>query len=164
MRLLDSVIIAAEAMEVWAFVADPALQKKWNPKIVEVMRERKGAVELGEKFEMVYRMSGQENHTRVEVTAADEGERVVFLHRSIWKSVERIVEEEYAITAHGAGVKVVQTIDFSRAGVPWLLRVVIWVITRFGTKVEKPYLWRLRELVDDPGKAMVREDGEGAGT
>src|SRR3954462_4138194 len=99
MRLRESTIVAAEASDVWPFLADPVLQADWNPKVVSIDRERSGPVRLGERFEMIYRMSGRENQSRVEVTIAQPAERVAFLHRVKGKFAEQIVEESYEISS-----------------------------------------------------------------
>jgi hypothetical protein len=150
MRLRESTLISANASEVWPFLADPVLQADWNPKIVSIDRERTGPVRYGERFEMIYRMSGREGQSRVEVTVVLPAQRVVFLHHTAWKSVEQIVEESYEISPHGDGVKVIQTIDLTRAGIPWPFRVLIWLINRFGWNAEEQYLDRLKGLLERP--------------
>ena len=77
MRIRESIVISADAATVWPFLADPVMQAEWNPKVVSIDRERSGPVRFGERFEMIYRMSGRENHSRVEVTVAQPSERVV---------------------------------------------------------------------------------------
>ena len=139
--------------EMWPFLADPVLQAGWNPKVVSVGRERSGPVRRGERFEMVYRMSGREKQSRVEVTAARPPRRVVFLHRTAWRSAEQVVEESYEIAPHRHGVKVVQTIDLARAGIPWPFRPLIWCLHRFGQRDEEAYLDRLKCLVERPAAA-----------
>jgi hypothetical protein len=153
MRLRQSTIISADASAVWPFLADPVMQADWNPKVVSIDRERSGPVRFGERFEMIYRISGRENQSRVEVTVAQPSEHVVFLHRVTWKSAEQVVEESYEISSRGNGVKVVQTIDLTRAGIPWPFRLLIWFINRFGWNTEEPYLDRLKRRVEQPAAA-----------
>jgi hypothetical protein len=151
MRLRQSTIISGNALTVWPFLADPALQAEWNPKVLAVRRDRFGPVELGEQFEMLYRMSARDNYTRVEVVASVPSEHVCFVHRTMWKSIEQVVEEAYTVSPRRKGVKVVQTIDLSRAGIPWPLLLLIWSISRFGQPTEEPYLNRLKRLIERPG-------------
>jgi hypothetical protein len=153
MQLRESTIIWADAASVWPFLADPVLQADWNPRVVSIDRERAGPVRFGERFEMIYRMSGRESQSHVEVTVAEPSERVAFLHRVAWKSAEQIVEESYEISPQGDGVKVVQTIDLTRSGIPWPFRLLIWFINRFGYKSGESYLDRLRRLVEQPAPA-----------
>jgi hypothetical protein len=155
MHLSESITISADAITVWPYLADPVLQADWNPKIVSVERDRSGPVRFGERFETIYRMSGRDNLTRVEVTVAQPSERVVFVHRMPGKTKDLVVEESYHLTAVGDGVKVVQMIDLSRAGIPWPFRVLMWLIHRFGWSTEEPYLERLRRLVERPNTASA---------
>jgi hypothetical protein len=148
MQLRESVIIAADASAVWPFLADPVLQADWNPKIVSIAREQSGPVRFGERFEMIYRMSGRERQSRVEITDLQPTQRLTFLHRHTWKSSEQIVQESYEISPTGDGVKVVQTIDLSQTGIPWPFRLLIGFIHRFGWNAQEPYLHRLKRLVE----------------
>ncbi len=153
MRLRESIIISADASAVWPFLADPVLQADWNPKVISVDRKRSGPVRYGERFKMIYRMSGGENESRVEVTAVRPSQKVVFVHHTTQKLVEQIVEEWYEISPHRIGVKVVQTIHLTRAGIPWPFRLLIWFISRFGWNAEEPYLDRLKRLIEQPATA-----------
>ena len=151
MRLRQSTFISADASAVWPLVADPVLQADWNPKVVSVGRERSGPVRAGERFEMIYRMSGRENESRVEVAVAQPPFRVVFVHRVAGKAGEQVVEESYEISPRASGgVEVVQTIDLTAAGIPWPIRLLIWFINRFGSsrRGEEPYLDRLKRLAE----------------
>src|SRR4051794_24835788 len=78
MQIRESICIHADASTVWRFVADPELQRLWNPKVVSVQRRQSGPVPLGEQFAMVYRMSGKERPTQVQVERCEPPNRVVF--------------------------------------------------------------------------------------
>ena len=88
-------------------------------------------------------------HSHVEVTLVEPERRVTFRHRMIWKSTERIAEESYEISPDPNGVKVVQTINLTRAGIPWPFRLLIWFIHRFG--------WQTGEPDDQPLKRLVEQ-------
>ena len=148
MQIRESIRIAADPATVWRFVADPELQRLWNPKVVSVHRRQSGPVLLGERFEMVYRMSGKERQTQVEVQRCEPPHHVTFQHRMASNAQEQIAQEAYEISPNRAGVEVVQTIELSRIQIAWPLRALIWFITRFGKSVEKPYLERLKEAVE----------------
>jgi hypothetical protein len=150
MRLRECAIIWADASAVWPFLADPVLQADWNPKVVSVGRTRSGPVRFGERFEMIYVMSGRERRSRVEVTACRPLQRIVFLHRMVGDADGRVVEEAYDVVSHDNGVKVIQTIDLSRAGIPWLVRAVMWFISRFGWDAGESNFERLKRVVERP--------------
>ena len=77
MQIRESIRIAADAATVWRFVADPELQRLWNPKVVSVQRRQSGPVLLGEEFAMVYRMSGKERPTQVKVQTCEPPHRII---------------------------------------------------------------------------------------
>jgi catechol 2,3-dioxygenase-like lactoylglutathione lyase family enzyme len=52
-----------------------------------------------------------------------------------------------------SGMKVVKTIDLTRAGIPWPFRLLMWFINRFGRNAEGPYLDRSKRLVEQPALA-----------
>lgn len=145
MKLRESVVIAAAAEDVWPWVADPVLQAGWNPKIVEVNRDAKGLACLGEKFSVVYRMRGRETKSLVEVTRCQPPLSIAFQHS---QDDRHVVEELYTIEPCAKGSRLLQTIDLSRAAVPWPFRVIMWLINRLGRPQGQPYLDRLRELVE----------------
>jgi uncharacterized protein YndB with AHSA1/START domain len=148
MQIRESVHIAADPSAVWPFVADPSLQRLWNPKVVSVHREKSGPVHLRERFEMVYRMSGQQRQSQVEVGASAPPHRVVFEHRLSWRGQEQIAQEAYQISEGRGGVEVIQTIDLKQIRMAWPLRALLWFVTRFGKAVEEPYLERLKRAVE----------------
>lgn len=125
MSIRKSILIATDADKLWPFIADPELQARWNPRVVSMERERSGIANVGERFKMIYRMGNRERESRVEVILLDAPHRIAFRHAMAWKNSEQIVEEAYEILSREKGVRVVQTIDLSRAGMPWVFRTII---------------------------------------
>jgi len=148
MRFQQSTIIAAKLSEVWPFVADPLLQAEWNPKLVSMDRSGTGPVRCGERFRMIYRMSGRDNVSRVEVTESTFPERVVFRHDISIKSKEQTIRESYDLTPLDDGVRIVQTLEMSLAGIPLPLRICMWLVHHVGRDTEEPYLDRLRARME----------------
>lgn len=145
MQLRELIVVAAAAEDIWPWVADPVLQSGWNPRIVAVNRDAKGPARLGEKFSVVYRMSGKDTESHVEVTECQPPLRIAFEH---FQGDRQIVEEVYVIEPHSKGSRLLQTIDFSRASIPWPFRAIMWLINRFGQPQQRSFLDRLRELVE----------------
>jgi hypothetical protein len=148
MNLRESIVIAAEAKAVWPFVADPALQGNWNPKIVLVDRNGSGPAQAGEQFEVIYRMTGKEKPSHVKVIASEPPHRIVFRHCLAGTETEQIVMETYELSNCHTGVRLVQTIDLTRSRIPWLFHILIWFINSFGRHMEEPYLERLKQIVE----------------
>ena len=149
MAMRESVDIAADAETVWALVADPVRHAEWNEKIISSDRSVDGPVTLGEKFTMIYRLSGRDRESRVEVVECDPPRRLTLEHRSMWKGREHIVTESCEISDIAYGVTVTTTIDMSRA-LPLWARGLIWFISTFGKPVAEPGLHKLRRLAEGP--------------
>jgi hypothetical protein len=150
MQLRDSIVIAAEASAVWPFVADPALQGNWNPKIVLVDRGARGPAQTGEQFQMKYRISGQEHPSRVKVLSSFPPHLIVFQHHLPGKKAEQMVVETYQISECEAGVRLDQIIDFTGAHLPWPLRLLFWFVAQFDRHGEASHLETLKQTLERP--------------
>lgn len=148
MQLTSSVRIAAPPDRVWPFVADPLLQAKWNPKLVSIDRDASGPVRQGESFGLIYRMSGRDHDSHVEIPESFFPERVTFAHSFARNGRTCKVTESYRITTVDRGTHVQQTLDMRNAGIPFPLRLLVWFLHRFGRDTEQACLDRLRELAE----------------
>ena len=148
MKLKSSVRIAAPPDKVWPFVADPLLQAKWNQKLVSIDRNASGPVRQGESFAMIYRMSGRDHESRVEVVETCFPERVTLTHSYARNGRTFKVAESYRITPVDRGTRLEQTLDMREAGIPFPLRPLVWFLHQFGRDTEQACLDRLRELAE----------------
>jgi uncharacterized protein YndB with AHSA1/START domain len=149
MKLTGRVWINAHPSAVWPFVANPVLMSLWNPKIVSVDRASDEPVRLGERFEMIYTMSGKDRESSVEVVECEEPIRVVFRHH--WKQDGQagFADESYTLTQTNGGTRVEQVIDLGGTAIPWFLRGLIWIIATFGKPTGEPYMEKLKKAVED---------------
>ena len=150
MKLKESVRIAAPPSAVWPHVADPLLQSEWNPRLIAIDRHNEGPVRAGESFRMIFRMSGRDRESRVEVSEAFFPERLQLIHRISDQGRERVVTESYALIPAEGGTRVEQLLDFQRAGIPAPLRILLQLIHRFGRHTETPFLENLRSRLEHP--------------
>lgn len=149
MKLRESIDIAAEPIAVWPLVSDPVRMAEWNPKIVAVDRASNQPVRVGERYSMIYTMSGREQTSDVEVVAAQPPVTVTFRNYATPATRPGFVDESYDLTFRGSSTRVVQTIDLRRSGIPWLFRVLMWLIHRYGWSNEASYLERLKRAVEN---------------
>jgi uncharacterized protein YndB with AHSA1/START domain len=147
LRIHESIIIAADADAVWPLIADPVRQADWNGRIVSVDRNRSGPAGQGDRFDMIFRMSGRDRKCRVDVIECDRPNRIAFRYSMTFKDIERIMEVSFDITSQPGGVRVDQIDQFTK-GIPWLARVVMWLVNRFGWQAEEPHLGRLKKLAE----------------
>jgi len=148
MTLRESIKVSASMDEIWPFVADPVGQATWNDKIVDVDRTSDLPVRLGEHFGMTYRMSGKDRKSDVEVIACDPPNEVHFRHHYAWKSRGCHADEQYTLRQVGEQVEVTQRIDLTNTGIPWIFRLLIWCISRFGKPAGQSTMERLKEAVE----------------
>ena len=150
MLIRQSIRIAAAPEIIWNLVADPVLQANWNCAVVAVDRPRSGPVQVGERYAMIYAVNGQDRPCQIEVLASLRPQRVVFCNQMTWKNTTRIVEEAYDISPDRAGSRVVQSVDLSRAAIPWFARAIIWLLSRLGYRVGPDPLQKLKRLAEAP--------------
>ena len=129
-------------------LADPSNWAKWNPKFVSIRRSRSGQVVPGEQFSMVSQMKRRESPSEIMVREVMPLRRVkvhqIFSHKNRTRHVE--VNLELA-TAKG-GIEVTQTLDHSKAGIPLLFDLLIWLIYRFGRSTGTQPLERLKAVAE----------------
>ena len=148
MRIKDQIDIHAKPEQLWPFIIDPVIQAAWNPKIISIDRDMDGPAELGDRFDMLYRMSGKDNLSHVEVTQVVPNERLVFSHRLKLPKADQQAEESFELTPRRGGTQLTHTINLSNAGIPLPIRILIWFITRLGKDVGQNYLATLKQMIE----------------
>ena len=146
MKITERIVIRAAPQRVWRWLADPALWPQWNPKVKRVNRSRTGAMVAGEVFEADFVLGGKTTTGNVEVKVFEPFQRLVLQH---WVDVRGRVGSlgvEFALNAEGADTHVVQTTDFSASGLPWLVKMLIGIMNRFGRPVGRSHLDQLKQL------------------
>lgn len=149
MLLKQQTTIHAEPHAVWGYLCDPVLQALWNPKVVSIDRDADGPVYEGERFEMMYRMSSQEQLSRVRVAVFRPDEQLVFEHTTEIGQNTLVVTEAYDLKDVSSGTHLRQTIDMPTTGIPWPFRIVIWLVTRLGKDVQEPTLDTLKRIIEE---------------
>ena len=132
MKLRESIEVPAFPEQVWAMIADPDTWPGWNPKIQTVRRDRKGLAQVGEQFHANFKMRGRELPSNVEVLQLDPYVHLLLRQSYDYQQRIRSVEVTFDLTAKANGVRLTQTVDLSRTGIWWPLRLLIALIHRFG--------------------------------
>jgi uncharacterized protein YndB with AHSA1/START domain len=148
MNLADSILIRAPIDDVWSAVDDERFLREWNPKVVEVSGSSSGPRRVGYQYQITFEMSGRRTRMRAVVTERQPPTKLVIRLEPVDRRGATITER-YALTPEGDGrTRLEQTIDLSTAGIPRWARALIWLIQLVGKPVDKPYLARLKELVE----------------
>jgi len=146
MKLYDRSEIDRPAAHVWRFIVTPELFVQWNDKVVDT--EAEGEFRLGQTFHTHYRMSGKEMRCWSKVTALEPGRLLELSHGNCsGKGMRRELEAVERVTVEEKDGRTVvrKEITVRNHGIPRLLLLLIWFITRFGQRVGKDKLKALCE-------------------
>jgi len=147
-KIRESILIQAPPEVVWSLVSDPAAWPRWNPHVKQVRRDRPGPLVETEQFAGVFQLSGEPMEHTVEITRLDPPAGLVMRQRYQWRGSPCELEVSIAVEPLPTGSRVKTVIDYSRTGIPWPLRLLIWWITRSGRKVGSSPLDTLKRLAE----------------
>jgi uncharacterized protein YndB with AHSA1/START domain len=139
MQVHESIDIAAPPAAVWAHLVDPQLMAAWHAKLVEVRRELRGPVHVGERFGTTYMMSRKKEsrgESEAEVLRCEPWSTLALRHHFTHKGAAHCVDETYQLhpSEGGQATHVEQTVDFAGSGLPLWARALMWCITRTGQR------------------------------
>lgn len=155
MKLRETIHINAPADVVWNLVSDPDAWPRWNPHVKQVRRERHGPLVETEQFAGVFQLSGEPTEHSVEITRLNPPRTLVMRQRYEWRRSPCELEVSISVEPMPAGCRVSTVIDYSRTGIPWPLRLLIWWITRSGRKVGSSPSDTLKRLAERVPRAKA---------
>lgn len=151
-KLRETIQIEAPPEVVWNFVSDPEAWPRWNPRVKQVRRDRRGALAETEQFAGVFQLSGAPMEHSVEIVRLDPPKSLVMRQRYEWQRRPCEIEISISVEPRPTGSCVITVIDASKAGIPWPFRLLIWWISLFGHKVGSSPLDALKRLAEQvPG-------------
>jgi uncharacterized protein YndB with AHSA1/START domain len=148
LKLSESTVITAPREIVWGFVTDPHHWLAWNARVKQVRRDRRGPVADGERFGAVFQLDGSSGDSQVEVSRCEPPGRLVLRQHYEWKRRPREIGIAISLTTVADGCRVVLETDLSRTGTPWLVRLLVWWVGRFGRPVGPSPLEELKRLAE----------------
>lgn len=147
----QSVEISRPPSAVWDVVTDLEGYPLWNPKVVSVERLTFGTLlSQGDHYRLGYFMSGKRRQTSSEIIECVAPTRLSLRHMFQEGAPNRYIDECYELHSSPAGTLLSQRIDLRNSGIPWLFRMIITALGRWGHSVEKNYLLSLKERVEHP--------------
>ncbi|MEM7625210.1 MAG: SRPBCC family protein [Planctomycetota bacterium] len=156
MKITEEIIVEATPENVWPYVADPLLMSAWNGKVVEVQRASTALVKRGETFSMTYRMMRNRNERHdIEVVACDPPRVVEYRYLTGTQGKTLATVERYDLAPVEGGVRVVQTMDLSEAGISWYFWLLIKIIMRLGESEGPDSLEKLAQVIAEDTRASV---------
>ncbi len=149
MILRERTQVKATAERIWAILRDPRRMSDWNPHCVDC-EAPEDTLRVGLRFKATMRFGGgPERQLNCEVITCEPG-RILTLRFSGEASggTDEYVNETYQFQPIDGGTQVVHQVDFSRAGLPWFLKVVLKVIRLVGRRQGPSPLDGLKELAE----------------
>jgi carbon monoxide dehydrogenase subunit G len=161
MNLRDQVDIARQPEEVWTVVADPTLLQRWNPNVQGVEPQSLGRPGRGYRYRAAYALGGKVNQMEAEIEEFRPPVRLAVKITGGRLRPTAFVREVYDLLPVAGGTRLIQTIEWDRAGIPLWFRIIAWFVSRFGRPTGKRFLVRFKELVEEEGgRSRQAQDGE----
>lgn len=155
MKLVNSILINRPAKTVWAFLENPANMTLWNPKVIHVSPSSFSSPQQGYRYAITYRMheTSRASEFTAEFVHFEPFSKLLIRHTEGLSPRDRVIEEIYELSEREAGTFLTQTIHIENSGINVFLRLLIWIIQRWGKPTGKPYLATLRDIIErDSGR------------
>ena len=147
-KFRETIQIEAPPEVVWNFVSDPEAWPRWNPRVKQIRRDRRGPLVETEQFTGIFQLSGEPKEHSVEIARLDSPRSLVMRQRYEWRGSPCELMVLISVEPLPTGSRVTTVIDYSRTGIPWPLRLLLWWITRSGRKVGSSPLDTLKRLAE----------------
>jgi hypothetical protein len=150
MKLANSILINRPAKTVWAFLENPANMMPWNPKVIHVSPSSFSSPQQGYRYAITYQMheTSRASEFTAEFVHFEPFSKLVIRHTEGLSPRDRVIEEIYELSEREAGTFLTQTIHIENSGINIFLRLLIWIIQRWGKPTGKPYLATLRDIIE----------------
>jgi hypothetical protein len=150
MRLVNSIFINRPAGTVWAFLENPANMLLWNPKVKNVTPSSFSSPGQGYRYAITYQMheTSRASEFLAEFVQFEPFSKLVIRHTGGLSPHDRVIEEIYELSQRNGGTFLTQSIHTENSGINVFLRLLIWLIQRWGKPTGKPYLETLRDIIE----------------
>ena len=155
MKLVNSVFINSSPDTVWAFLENPENMLLWNPKVKHVSPSCFSSPKQGYRYAITYQMSGNAiaSELEAEFVHFEPLSKLTIRHTGGLSSPPgRIIEENYELAERNGGTFLTQTICIRNSGINIFLRLLIWIIQKWGKPTGKPYLEVFRDIIEMDAK------------
>lgn len=150
----ERTIIKASRESVWRILSDLELMELWNPKCRSCRPKSPGEVCAGKEAEATFQMRGRESRVQILVGECLPQERLSLKHYGGGLALRTgHVVETFQLKDTGEVTEVVHTVDFTQAGLPAWVRILIWMGNVLGIKSGAGPLDGLRRLAEQPPTA-----------
>lgn len=158
----DEIAIRGAPAEVWTIISAPSLMPLWNAKCLKCDGPR-DAIRRGSRYKATFRMKGPEQEMWCEVV--DCAPTQLLKTRYTGKAFRNggYVDEVFQLTPSSTGTRLTHGVDFTHSGLPWIVRVLMYIIHTFGYSVGKSSLDGIKKLTEEtkantPSQGMPHPD------
>ena len=151
MKLVNSIFINRPPEAVWACLENPEYMLLWNPNVKHVSPSCFADPGSGYRYAITYQMGENAiaSEFQAEFVRFEPWSKLVIRHTGgLSAPQDRVIEETYELQERGAGTFLTQTICVENSGINVFLRLLIWVIQKWGKPAGKPYLGTLRDIIE----------------
>lgn len=148
MTIRESIHIRAPKEKVWTFIADPSCWLVWNPKLIDLRRNRTGLVVEGEQLTSKWRLKKREQQDELLIQRVEPQKLLRLRQHFNHNNRARTLEITFEIEERSDGVEVRQLVDHAAAGMPLAFRILMWLIVRFGRARGPSSLEKLKRLAE----------------
>ncbi|MFZ2300942.1 MAG: SRPBCC family protein [Gallionella sp.] len=152
MKLVNSIFINSPPETVWDFLKKPENMLLWNPKVKHVSPSCFSDIQQGYRYAITYQMSesAMASKFQAEFSHFEPFSKLVIRHTGgLSAPQDRIIEETYELLARNGGTFLTQTICIRNSGINIFLRLLIWIIQKWGKPTGEPYLGTLRDIIEN---------------
>lgn len=146
MNIREKTIIDRPAVSVWPYIIKPEHFQKWNDKIAYM--EARERFQLGLNFVTHYRWRQKELQCLSVAVKIEEGRLLELRHsKFVGAKVRHDMEviESITLEERDHSSVVTKNVSIKNHGIPWVFIPLIWLISRFGRRVEEDSLKKMCE-------------------
>jgi hypothetical protein len=152
MRIADKVEIDATSDRIWEYVGSPRMWPLFHVKAGECRLVSLAAETIGSVYDIEFRLGSRTSMTRCEIVDIRVGRLITV--KSVLPESKRHGADElsgritFEIEDLGRTSRVREELEFASAGIPILLRPLVWLLLRFGQPAGETTLMRLKRIVE----------------
>ena len=161
MILLESISIKTSPTQVWEILADPSLMPLWNSKCTNCT-PGSHSICKGSRYNAVFQMSGSGREVACEVIECAPEQFLKTRFTGWFTPRAGYVDEVFRLHASNTETRLVHEVDFTQSGIPWLIQVLMKLVSTFGYSVGKSPLKGIKDLAENVGAKSVQATGEDA--
>ena len=151
MKLVNSIFIKRPPGTVWVFLENPENMLLWNSNVKHVSPSSFSGQKQGYRYAITYQMGENAiaSEFQAEFVHFEPLSKLAIRHTGGASSPHnRVIEETYELSERDGGTFLTQSIRVENSGINIFLRLLFWIIQKWGKPTGKPYLGILRDIIE----------------